>query len=583
MLRRLIDALFNRSARLRASAEANEAGILAWQSGNRPAAEAHFRAAFAHRPDYAAACSNLGMVLVEAGRLDEGHSLLLRAVELDPMHAGARINLANTLYIDGRLDESLTHFREARMIAPGSSEVVLNIVRPLMDACAWDDVEEFVRQTVRTHEEHPAHAWSGGLLPFVSQLLPLPGALRRRIADEQAAWLIREWGGLRPGLQAVMTGQDKRRFRIGYLSRDFRNNAVGHLTAAMFGLHDRSRFEVTAYSFGPDDGSEWRRRIETGCEHFRDLRDADPVSAARCIADDGIDVLVDFGGHTGGSRPEILALRPAPVQVNWLGYPGTFGAGLADYVIGDRVALPPALETEYAEAVVRMPECYQVNDCSQTIASRVPDRADAGLPGEGVVYCGFNQAFKIDRAVFSAWMRILGSVPGSVLWLLRSSDAAADSLRQAARLGGIDPARLVFAPPLPKAEHLARHALADLFLDTWSVNAGTTASDALWAGLPVLTCPGERFVTRVAASLVSAAGLPELVASGRDEYERIAIGLGHNPRRVEQAKERLAQSRLTSALFDTARFVQHLEDALETMVARHRGGNTPCGFDVPAR
>ncbi len=572
MLRRLIDTLFNRSARLRASAEANEAGILAWQSGNRPAAEAHFRAALASRPDYAAVCSNLGMVLVETGRLDEGHSLLLRAVELDPMHAGARINLANTLYIDGRLDESLTHFRAARMIAPGSSEVMLNIVRPLMDACAWDDVEEFVRQTVRTHEEHPAHAWSGGLLPFVSQLLPLPGALRRRIADEQAAWLIREWGGLRPGLQAVMTGHDTRRFRIGYLSRDFRNNAVGHLTAAMFGLHDRNRFEVTAYSFGPDDGSDWRRRIEAGCEHFRDLRDTDPVAAARRIADDGIDVLVDFGGHTGGSRPEILALRPAPLQINWLGYPGTFGKGLADYLIADRIALPAELEPEYAEAVIRMPDCYQVNDHEQAVDTVPIRRADAGLPESGFVFCAFNQTFKIDREVFSAWMRILLRVHGSVLWLLGTSQTAAGALRQSAETAGIDPARLVFAPSLPKSAHLARHALADLFLDTWTVNGGTTVSDALWAGLPVLVCPGNRFVTRVSASLVTAAGLPEFVAGSTAEYERLAVELALAPWSLAQARVQLARSRSTSSLFDTPRFVRSLERAFEAIIVRQRQG-----------
>ena len=580
MLRRLIDSLFRRSAHLRASSEANEAGIRAWQSGNRLAAEGHFRSALAHRPAYAAACSNLGMVLVESGRLDEGHSLLIRAVELDPMHVGARINLANTLYIDGRLDESLTHYRAARMSAPGSTDVMLNIVRPLMDACAWDEVEAFVRETIRVDSENPSRIGAGGLLPFVSQLLPLPGTLRRRIADEQAASLIRDWGAHRPGLQAAMSAPDKRRFRIGYLSRDFRNNAVGHLTASMFGLHDRSRFEITAYSFGPDDGSEWRRRIQVGCEHFRDLRDADPISAAHCIADDGIDVLVDFGGHTGGSRPEILALRPAPIQVNWLGYPGTVGAGLADYVIADRIALPAELEPDYAEAIIRMPDCYQVNDHDQAIGAVPARRADAGLPASGFVFCAFNQPFKIDREVFSAWMRILYQVRGSVLWLLGTSRTAEDALRRAAEAADVDPARLVFAASLPKPAHLARHALADLFLDTWTVNGGTTVSDALWSGLPVLVCPGDRFVTRVSASLVTAAGLPGFVAADKSEYERLAVELAFSPGRLAAARAQLAGSRATAPLFDTPRFVRHLERAFETMIVNHRQGRGAENLDL---
>lgn len=580
MLLRLIGSLFDRG---RAAAEANEVGIRLWQAGDRAAAERQFRAVLAQKPGHAAACSNLGMVLVEGACYEEGHALLARAVQLDPAHVGARINLANTLYIDGRLDQALPHYEAALARAPQAPEVRLNVVRPLMDACAWDEVERIVGEVLALHRAEPGRDWSGTLLPFTSQLLPLPGGLRRRIADEHAGRLQGEWFVRRSAIQALRPAHDAKRIRVGYLSRDFRNNAVGHLTAGMFGLHDRARFEVSAYSFGPDDGSEWRRRVVEGCEHFRELRESGAEAAARQIAGDGIDVLVDFGGHTGGSRPEILALRPAPVQVNWLGYPGTLGGGLADYVIADRVALPTALEPDYAEAVVRMPDCYQVNDRGQAIASRVPSRAEAGLPPAGAVFCAFNQAFKIDREVFTAWMRILAAAPGSVLWLLRASDVAAERLRAAAARAGVDPVRLVFAPSLPKPEHLARHALADLFLDTWTVNAGTTASDALWAGLPVLTCPGERFVTRVAASLVSAAGLPEFVARDRAEYERIAIELARAPARIAAAKSRLDESRLLSPLFDTGRFVRRLESAFETMVASHRAARPAAAFDVSTR
>lgn len=578
MLLRLIGSLLHRG---RDAVAANEAGIRDWQAGDRAAAERQFRAALARRPRYAAACSNLGMVLVEQARYEEGHALLTRAVALDPEHVGARINLANTLYIDGRLDQALPHYEAALALAPLLPEVRLNVLRPLMDACAWDQVERITAELLAMHRDSPARVWADAVLPFTSQLLPLPGDLRLRVAGEHARRLEDAWFVRRPGVQALRPARDATRLRVGYLSRDFRNNAVGHLTAGMFALHDRSRFEVSAYSIGPDDGSEWRRRVAGGCEHFIDLRDAEPEAAARRIAADGIDVLVDFGGHTGGSRPEILALRPAAVQVNWLGYPGTLGGGLADYVIADRIALPPEFESDYSEAVARMPNCYQVNDRAQAIATRVPGRAEEGLPAQGVVYCAFNQAFKIDRAVFAAWMRVLAAVPGSVLWLQRGNELAANRLRAAAKQAGIDPLRLVFAASLPKPEHLARHVLADVFLDTWEVNAGTTASDALWAGLPVLTCPGGRFVTRVAASLVSVAGMPEFIAEDRADYERIAIELGRSPARVAAAKAKLAGLRLKCPLFDTGAFVRDIERAYEIMAGAQRAGRAPQSFDLP--
>lgn len=553
----------------------NERGISLWQSGDLLAATEAFRAALAARPGYAAACSNLGMVLVEQRQFAEGLAALQRAVELDARHAGARVNLANTLYFDGQVDAALAHYREALALAPDAPEVRVNIVKPLMDACEWDEVDRIVAEIDALHLGAPVEAWAARVTPFVSQLLPVAPDFRLRLARHWAQGLSAAAAPKRASIAALRpAARQDGRIRIGYLSGDFRNHAIGHLTAGMFERHDRSRFEVIAYTWGADDGSTWRRRIAAGCDRFTDLGSESFEDSAARIARDGIDVLIDLGGYTGGTRPEILALRPAPVQAFWLGYPGTSGADFVDWFIADEVCLPERLASDFSERIARLPGCYQVNDNAQAIAAETPTRSVAGLPEQGVVFCGFNQACKIERGLFASWMRILTAVPGSVLWLMVGSRAAESNLRRAAQSAGVDPARLAFAQHRSKPEHLARHRLADLFLDTRTVNAGTTASDALWVGLPVLTCPGESFVSRVGASLVVAAGLPELVANDAVDYERIAIALaGEHARDRASSQLNALRGRLTaclpaSPLFDTAGFVARFEQLLEGMHRR---------------
>ncbi len=359
------------------------------------------------------------------------------------------------------------------------------------------------------------------------------------------------------------------------MSGEFRNHALAHLTAGMYGMHDRDRFEIFAYSYGHADGSEYRARIESGCDRFVDVAGESFEATAGRIARDGVDILVDMSGYAGGSRSEIFAMRPAPVQVSYLGYPGTLGADFIDYFVADAVALPQRIEWQFSECIARLPHSYQVNDAMQRIAGRTPERAEAGLPQEGFVFCCFNQPYKIERTVFEAWMRILAAVPGAVLWLMHGGSTAAANLRREARECGVDPARLVFAPPLPKPEHLARHRAADLFLDTRVVNAGTTASDALWAGLPLLTCPGETLGSRVAASLLTAIGLTELIARDAGEYERIAVELARDPARMARLRGTLERNRLSTPLFDTRAYVHHLERAFEAMHVRFRSGEAP--------
>jgi predicted O-linked N-acetylglucosamine transferase (SPINDLY family) len=579
MLRQMLRSLLRRAP----SPEAvmlNEEGIRLWQAGDLAGAERCFGEALARASRYAAACSNLGMVLSEQRRLDEGLARLLQAVEIDSRHAGARINLANALHMDGQIDSAVAHYLVALRLAPEATETRVNVVKPLMDACQWNEVEAIVAELLVLHRSAPEARWAERVSPFVTQLLPLPPDLRKRLAVHHGRGLSDRWSPLRARMAAARPRRDDRRIRVGYLSGDFRNHALAHLTAGMFELHDRSRFEIAAYSFGSDDGSDQRRRIVAGVDRFVDIAGESYEASAERIARDGIDVLVDFAGYSGSSRSEILAMRPSPVQVSWLGFPGTMGADFIDYFVADKVALPERIAGQFAEAIAWMPDCYLVNDASQRIAEATPARAEAGLPKSGFVYCCFNQAYKIDRRIFGSWMRMLQAVPGSVLWLMRSSQLAQGNLRRAAIEAGVDPQRLVFAPSLPKDAHLARHRLADLFLDTLVINAGTTASDALWAGVPVLTAIGETLGSRVAASMVTAIGLADLAAPDAAQYERLGIELAKNPARLGEVRARLAHNRLTTPLFDTRGFVAGLERAFEAMHAGALAGRPPASFSA---
>jgi protein O-GlcNAc transferase len=353
------------------------------------------------------------------------------------------------------------------------------------------------------------------------------------------------------------------------------------LAAALFEAHDRTRFEVIAFSCGPHDRSAMRRRLDAAFDRFFDVRgESDEAIAAR-IRDTGIDILVDLKGHTEQGRLEVLARRPAPVQVHYLGYPGTLGGEAVDYFIADRVVVPAGADQFFTEKLVFLDGCYQVNDRRRAIAAETPSRLQCGLPERGFVFCCFNNNYKITPDMFAAWMRLLNAVEGSVLWLL-ADRGSEDNLRREAASRGIDPRRLVLASRLPLDAHLARHRVADLFLDTAPVNAHTTASDALWAGLPLITCAGRSFVSRVAASLLSAVGLPELVTTDLREYEELALALARTPERLAELRGKLEAGRATASLFDTARTCRQLEAAYLRMAEICRRGEPPRSFAVPA-
>jgi protein O-GlcNAc transferase len=565
-----------KSARGKRAARVRMKATRLWDNGDTAGAEQLLRKAIRLDPDSASIASGLGMLVWERGRLDEGIALLRRAVGLDPAFAGARVNLAIALYLNESAEESVAHYREALRLDPGNRAARLNILMPLLETCDWDSAEAEVALLKARGSNSADEAALDCVDPFLSLLVPLPQALRLRIArhhSRKAAMRIAQG----PRVRRTPRTADRARLRVGYVSNGFQNGATAHLTAGMFEHHDRARFETFAYSLGIDNGGEYRARLVAAFDHFTDIRPMTHLAAAQRMADDGIDILVDLMGFQADGRPEIAELRPAPVQVSFLGYPGTLGSGAIDFLVADRTVIPEPDAQYYSEKIIWMPDSYQVNDRRQRFADKVALRADNGLP-EGFVFCAFNQHSKIERQVFDLWMKILASVPRSVLWLQAGSGAR--RLRARASQKGVDPTRLIFAPRLPKPEHLARLRLAGLFLDTHTYNAHTTSSDALWAGVPVLTCPSDAFAGRVAASLLNAIGLPELVCADFAGYEKKAIDLARDPASLAAIREKLEACRLTRPLFDTEKYTRHFERALASIWAIHCAGEAPRSFVV---
>lgn len=419
------------------------------------------------------------------------------------------------------------------------------------------------------------------LPPFKALSLPLSPELTAAISRSRGEFLASGMASARHSLAFSSPASSVERLKVGYVSADFRNHPTAHLISGLFRVHHRDRFEIHIYALCKDDGSAYYQQIKKSADQFTDLTGMSNAEAAAQINADGIHILIDLMGYTAYARTEIFALQPAPVQVSYLGYPGTMGAAFIPYIIADPVTLPETLQPCFTEQPVYLPECYQVNDQEQTIATTGIVRKDQGLPETGFVFCCFNKPSKLDPAMFSVWMRILQQVPGSVLWLLASKPDVAGNLRREAESRGIAGERLIFAERLPKDRHLERHRLADLFLDTRLYNAHTTASDALWAGLPVLTGIGQTFQARVAASLLQAVEMPELITHSLEEYESLAVRLATHPAELATLREKLADHRLRTPLFDTERFARHLEQAYTMMWDRYSRNLPPAPLHVP--
>jgi predicted O-linked N-acetylglucosamine transferase (SPINDLY family) len=395
--------------------------------------------------------------------------------------------------------------------------------------------------------------------------------LQRKAAE---IWADRKYP-VTSGPLPVPEFQRHEKIRLGYFSADFHNHATTYLMAELVEKHDRNKFEVLAFSFGPDHKDEMRQRMSFAFDRFIDVESRSDIEIAQLSRSLGIDLAFDLKGYTRDSRPGIFAARAAPVQVSYLGYPGTTGSAFMDYLVADSTLIPESSRWFYSEKIIYLPRSYQPNDSRRAISMKRQVREEAGLPAAGFVYCCFNNTFKILPSVFDIWMRVLDSVNGSVLWLIADSAEASDRLRGEAVGRGVSADRLVFAERLPLPEHLARHQLADLFLDTFPCNAHTTASDALWAGLPVLTCPGETFASRVAASLLNAVDMPELIAASQQEYEDLAINLATQPERLAAIRNKLACQKPSSALFNTELYVNRFEAACSAIHERYQAG-LPC-------
>lgn len=374
--------------------------------------------------------------------------------------------------------------------------------------------------------------------------------------------------------------QIQSRIKVAYVSADFYNHATAILMAELFEVHNKERFEIYAYSYGENIEDEWRIRLRNAFEHFHEVSDWDDKRIAEHIQAQNISIVIDLKGYTTHSRTGIFSYRPAPIQINYIGFPGTMGASFIDYIIADNTLIPPHLERFYSEKIIRLPHTYQPNDRHRIIGNTVPSRTEVGLPESGFVYCCFNNPYKVMPETFSVWMRILHAVPNSVLWLLKDEPETEANLKHQASIAGVDASRLIFAERRSIPEHLARHMLADLFLDTLPYNAHTTTSDALWTGLPVLTCMGQSFASRVAASLLNACSLTELITESRADYEKLAIELAYHPTKLATIRAKLIANRDKHPLFDTVRYAKNLETAFETIIRLANDKKPPESFTV---
>jgi protein O-GlcNAc transferase len=551
-----VDALANRGKTLNAL-------------GDYAGARQCLNLALTHKPDNVVALINCGVANFELQKIPEALDWFDRAVAADPESADAHCSRGLALNNLRRYGEAIESFERARALDRGDSRVLGELAKAYGYVCDWPGLEKITGELIGQVGRSPID-------PFL--LLSIDCSPEQQLACAQR-WLAEVIGPRRNQVDARSpAGVEK--IRIAYLSADFRAHPTSYLLADLIERHDRNRFEVIGVSFGVDDGSEMRRRMETAFDRFHDATNESDLGIARLLHDSGVDIAIDLMGHTQFARLGVLAYRPAPIQVNFLGFPGTTGAGFMDYMVADKVVLPPEEQQCYSERIVYLPGCYQVTDAKRQIGRSPMSRAEAGLPDAGFVYCSFNNSFKLTPRIFDVWMRLLHAAEGSVLWLLASSDLAMANLRREAAARGIDPQRLVFAPRMAPAEHLARHRMADLFLDTVPCNAHTTASDALWAGLPMVTLKGETFTGRVAASLLHAVGLPELVTNSLEEYGALARSLSSNRVLLAAIRQKLQDNLRTAPLFDTDRYRRHIEQAYTTMIDIWRRGENPRSFSV---
>jgi predicted O-linked N-acetylglucosamine transferase (SPINDLY family) len=552
------------------------------------AAVACYDAALSLAPNYFKALNNKGAALYEMRRWKEAAACYESSLALNPSYPEALHNLGLVQTDTKDLVGALRSYEAALLMRPAYEFLPGSVLHTRMKICQWAGFDEALRGVLEGVQEGRPVINAFPLLSLTDDpsLQRQAASIWARLNCVQQAKLSdlpkHPELSVHPGLASSPApigtspqGTPPNKIRLGYFSADLHNHATAYLMAELFELHDRDRFELFAFSFGPSKQDEMRQRLLKSFDHFIDVSHMSDPEVAGLSQSLGVDIAVDLKGYTQDQRANIFAHRAAPVQASFIGYPGTMGAPFMDYLIADSTLVPQACEQHYDERIVFMPDSYQVNDRKRHIDPATPTRQELGLPEVGFVYCCFNNNYKITPEVFGCWVRVLRAVPGSVLWLLQDNEQAASNLRLEAAARGLDPTRLVFAKRAPLPQHLARHRAADLFLDTFPYNAHTTASDALWSGLPVLTRAGESFASRVGASLLNAVGLPGLVTHSLADYEGMAIELASSGSSLASIRGSIARGIAGSRLFDTEQFARALEKAFVQMHARRVAGLGP--------
>ena len=544
----------------------NNLGLVFMELGQLDAAVKCYEKALTLKPDYAEVQINLGNALSNLGQLDNAVESYKNAVALKPNYALAHVNLGRLMLRLNRMDEALEFFEHAIVLNPDLDYILGDLLHTKMHLCLWDDLENHLNELT-----NKVIIGEKVLKPF-----PLLGLIDNPEIQRKTSEIYSKDKYPQNHLLPKIGHYPKdKKIRIGYFSADFHNHATMHLMAELFECHDKCSFELIAFSFGADNRDKWRQRVVLCFDQFLDVSlksDQEVLLLARKMK---IDIAVDLKGYTQDCRTGIFAMSAAPIQVNYLGYPGTMAADYMDYLVADQTIIPKENQKYYSEKIVYMPHSYQVNTSIIDAPKTLLSRQEIGLPKTGFIFCCFNNNYKITPTTFTGWMRILKAVEDSVLWLFESSNISIKNLKKEAIKFGINENRLVFAKFLPIEEHLTRIQHADLFIDTLPYNAHTTTSDALRMGLPVLTCIGRSFASRVAASLLNAVNLPELITTNQEQYESLAIELATNPEKLKIIKDKLVNNLATAPLYDTPLFTRHLESAYMEMYDRYQNGLEP--------
>jgi protein O-GlcNAc transferase len=538
-----------------------------------------YRLALESLPEHELLLNNLGTVNFRLGHFDTAIEVLKKALEVHPRQVLARCNLGVTYVMAGRSKAAIAEFEQCLRDDPGFMPAMVWMLGEKAHIADWNGVPE-LRARIAALLDDPANDQTVSSFILMSNY---DDARRLMNWTRRSATLADRNTGIRPFADAGAR-RTAPRIRVGYYSFDFRNHPVAHLTAELYGLHDRGAFEVFVYSYGPDDGHPARARIAASAEHFVDMHGQSIQQMAERIREDEIDILIDLSGDTRGAKPQVMAYRAAPAQLMWLGYMGTSGTPSYDYLVSDNFLSPPGTEDCYTEKLLRLPETFQVIDSKRPVSPRKATRAEHGLPEDAFVLCNFSQSFKIQPETFDAWVRIVQGIPNAVLWLAQGPEGFEQNLRTQWDEAGLAPGRLIVSPRMPVDQHLARIGLADLFIDTFPYSSGATANDVLWSGVPLLALTGTTMVSRMAGSLLGAIGLPELVAANHAEYVRKAVHYATHPGELAALRARLAAAKAARrGYFDTPRFVRHLEDGFRQIAARHREGLPAAHIDVAPR